>query len=77
MSNFTSLESKKADNYGLSAISSYLVLPMASIKDNDVDSIVGKEYSYEETLRWTSSESLSRIASMVFPTINFDGMSHF
>lgn len=77
LSNFTSLESKKADNYGLSAVSSYLVLPMASIKDNDVDSIVGKEYSYEETLRWTSSESLSRIASMVFPTINFDGMSHF
>lgn len=77
LSNFTSLESKKADNYGLSAISSYLVLPMASIKDNDVNSTIGKEYSYEETIRWTSSESLSRRASMIFPTINFDGMNHF
>ena len=76
LSNFTSIYSISADNFGLREIDPYLVLPMASIKDNGASSgTIDNEY--EDTIRWTSTESLSRKASMLFPTINFDGMNHF
>ena len=75
LNNFTSMHNANVNNSGISAVSNKLLIPMASIYENVNQNI--KEYSYDETIQWTSQESLSRRASMTFPDINYDGPSHF
>lgn len=74
---FTSLYSKENNNAGLSSISSDLVLQMASSRDNDSIDANVNVHDYNEVLRWTSSESLSRKASLLFPSIDYSSTGNF
>lgn len=59
---------------GMHSISSDLVVPMESVAD-DVQGYT--DVGIEAMTRTTSQESISRRASMMFPLIDYDGMSHF
>ena len=60
------------NNYGLSALSKDLVLPIASVKDDNwiSDTTPARQ-------AWASQESLSKAASDTFPFIRYDSNGHF
>ena len=59
-----------------SALSSLFVVPMQSIDYiNAADSSMSS--TYDETLQWSSAESISREASQSFPLIAYDAFGNF
>ena len=78
VSSLTALYNSKMDSSGMAVLSNMemdTVIPLPS-HAQDIASL--SSYTLEEQmLQWTSQESLSRRASMQFPLIDYDGMSHF
>lgn len=80
VSKLSSMTNTNVDSSNLSDVNapSCLVVPFQSIdpalsSETDYTLSVG----YDQLLQWTTAESVSRIASMYFPTMNYDSTGHF